>query len=68
MPVVLNRMKNRNTIFSQNIDLLTIKYTFDVSKLFTTHSYIDRHLAVNEKPRVHLKTRFFFILIAYFEQ
>ena len=28
---------------------VTIKYTFDVSKLFITDVYIDRHLAVNEK-------------------
>ena len=46
---------------------MTIKYTFDVSKLFTTHSYIDRHLAVNEKTSI-LRLDFFFILIAYFEQ
>ena len=34
---------------------VTIKYTFDVSQIFITHAYIDRHLAVNKKHASSLR-------------
>ena len=44
---------------------VTIKYTFDVSKIFITHAYIDTHLAVNEKHASILRLDSFYIFLLF---
>ena len=56
---IIRIMVTMTLVFKQNEELecyfltkyrfVTIKYTFDVSKIFMTHAYIDTHLAVDEK-------------------
>ena len=49
MPLVVKQNEEMGCHFLTKYRFVTIKYTFDVSKIFITHAYIDRHLAVNKK-------------------
>ena len=61
MPLVVKQNEEMGCYFLTKYRFVKIKYTFDVSKIFMTHAYIDTHLAVDEKHASILRQDSFYI-------